>query len=82
MVAKAMEIVAGKSAAKLYDENLFQPLEFGEVRMGNASSGGEFTGMELGVLAQWMVNRPRNVQSVKPKLVARSRERSILSSSS
>lgn len=57
LVAKAMEIVAGKSAAKLYDEHLFRPLEFGDVRMGNASSGGEFTAWELGVLAQWMANR-------------------------
>ncbi|MCM2369502.1 serine hydrolase domain-containing protein [Aporhodopirellula aestuarii] len=57
LVAKAMEIVAGKSAVRLYDEHLFQPLEFGDVRMGNASSDGEFTAWELGVLAQWMANR-------------------------
>jgi CubicO group peptidase (beta-lactamase class C family) len=57
LVAKAIEIIAGKSAAKLYDEHLCQPLEFGDVRMGNASSGGEFTAMELGVLAQWVANR-------------------------
>lgn len=57
LVAKAMEIVAGQSAARLYYEHLFQPLEFGDVRMGNASSGGEFTAMELGVLAQWVANR-------------------------
>ena len=57
LVAKAMEIVAGQSAARLYDEHLFRPLEFGDVRMGNASSGGEFTAMELGVLAQWVANR-------------------------
>ena len=57
LVAKAMEIVTGKSAAKLYDEHLFRPLQFGDVRMGNASSSGEFTAMELGILAQWMVNR-------------------------
>ncbi len=57
LVAKAMEIVAGKSVAKLYDEHLFRPLQFGDVRMGNASSSGEFTAIELGILAQWMVNR-------------------------
>ena len=57
LVAKAMEIVTGKSAARLYDEHLFRPLQFGDVRMGNASSSGEFTAMELGILAQWMVNR-------------------------
>lgn len=57
LVAKAMEIVTGKSAAKIYDEHLFRPLGFGDVQMGNASSSGEFTAMELGILAQWMVNR-------------------------
>ncbi|MCB9875477.1 MAG: beta-lactamase family protein, partial [Planctomycetaceae bacterium] len=57
LVAKAMEIVGGKSAARLYHEHLFRPLEFGDVRMGNASSGGEFTAMELAVLAQWVANR-------------------------
>ena len=57
LVAKAMEIVAGQSAARLYDEHLFQPLDFGDVRMGNASSSGEFTAKELGVLAQWVANR-------------------------
>ena len=29
LAAKAMEIVAGKSAIRLYDEHLFQPLNFG-----------------------------------------------------
>lgn len=57
LVAKAMEIVAGKSAARIYDEHLFRPLGFGDVRMGNASSSGEFTAKELGILAQWMVNQ-------------------------
>ncbi|TWU41476.1 D-alanyl-D-alanine carboxypeptidase precursor [Novipirellula aureliae] len=56
LVAKAMEIVVGKNAAKLYDEHLFRPLHFGDVRMGNASSSGEFTAMELGLLGQWMAN--------------------------
>lgn len=57
LVAKAMEIVAGQSAARLYQKHLFRPLEFGDVRMGSASSGGEFTAMELGILAQWVANR-------------------------
>ena len=47
VVAKAMEIVTGKSAVRIYDEHLFRPLGFGDVRMGNASSSGEFTAMEL-----------------------------------
>ncbi len=57
LIAKAMEIVTGKSAARIYDENLFRPLGFGDVRMGNASSSGEFTAKELGILAQWMLNQ-------------------------
>ncbi len=57
LVAKAMEIFAGQSAARIYHEHLFRPLEFGDVRMGNASSSGEFTAMELGILAQWVANR-------------------------
>jgi CubicO group peptidase (beta-lactamase class C family) len=56
LAAKAMEIVAGRSAARLYQEHLFGPLGFGDVFMGNGSSDGRFTAMELGVLAQWIAN--------------------------
>lgn len=57
LAAKAMEIVAGKSAVRLYDEYLFRPLTFGDVPIGNASSDGHFTARELGILAQWVANR-------------------------
>jgi CubicO group peptidase (beta-lactamase class C family) len=57
LVAKAMEIVAGQSAVRLYDEHLFRPLGFGDVPIGNASSDSHFTAMELGILAQWIANR-------------------------
>ncbi|MBL8727944.1 MAG: serine hydrolase [Planctomycetes bacterium] len=57
IAAKAMELVAGRSAVRLYDEHLFRPLGFGDVPIGNASSDGEFTAMELGILAQWVANR-------------------------
>jgi CubicO group peptidase (beta-lactamase class C family) len=57
LVAKAMEIVAGKSAVRLYQEHLFEPLGFGDVVLGNASSDGEFTARELGILGQWIANR-------------------------
>jgi CubicO group peptidase (beta-lactamase class C family) len=57
LAAKAMEILAGKSAVRIYDEGLFRPLGFGDVTIGNASSDGEFTAMELGILAQWVANR-------------------------
>lgn len=59
LVAKAMEILAGKSAARIYSEHLFVPLEFGDVEMGNASSDGKFTAIELAKLAQWVANRGR-----------------------
>lgn len=57
LAAKAMEIVARKSIVRLYDERLFRPLNFGDVPIGNASSEGHFTALELGILAQWIANR-------------------------
>lgn len=57
LVAKAMEMLTGKCAARVYDEHLFQPLGFGDVVMGNASSDGEFTARELAILGQWVANR-------------------------
>jgi len=57
LAVKAMEIVAGQSAVRLYDEHLFQPLGFGDVPIGSASADGEFTATELGILAQWVANR-------------------------
>lgn len=57
LVAKAMEMLTGKCAARVYDEHFFQPLGFGDVVMGNASSDGEFTARELAILAQWVANR-------------------------
>lgn len=59
LVAKAMEIVTGKSAVRIYHDHLFQPLDFGDVILGNASSDGEFTALELGKLAQWVANGGR-----------------------
>ncbi len=57
LAVKAMEIVCGKSAARIFDDHLFRPLGFGDVVMGNASSDGEFTAMELAILGQYMLNR-------------------------
>lgn len=59
LAAKAMEIVAGKSAARIYHDHLFDPLGFGDVVLGNASSDDEFTAMELAILAQWVANEGR-----------------------
>jgi CubicO group peptidase (beta-lactamase class C family) len=57
LTAKAMEIVAGKTALHLYREHLYEPLGLGDVPMENASTGARFTARELGVLAQWLANR-------------------------
>jgi CubicO group peptidase (beta-lactamase class C family) len=57
LAVKAMEMVAGQSAVRLYDEHLFRPLGLGDVVIGSASADGEFTAMELGILAQWVANR-------------------------
>jgi len=57
LAVKALEIVAGQSAVRLYDEHLFRPLGFADVPIGSASANGEFTALELGVLAQWVANR-------------------------
>jgi CubicO group peptidase (beta-lactamase class C family) len=55
LAAKAMEIVSGKSALRLYHDNLFQPLEIGEVPMSNASSGALHR-VAAGGAAQYMAN--------------------------
>lgn len=57
LVAKAMEVVSGKCAVRLFHEHFFEPLGFGDVEMGNASADGRFTALELAVLGQWMANR-------------------------
>ncbi len=56
VVAKAMEYLSGKSYVHVYSDHLFEPLGFGDVVLGNASSDGEFTAMELGKLATWFLN--------------------------
>ncbi|MDP1563343.1 MAG: serine hydrolase domain-containing protein [Pirellulaceae bacterium] len=57
LTAKAMEIVSGLSAVELYEQQLFQPLGFGDVIMGNASSDAELTAKELSVLGQLLLGR-------------------------
>lgn len=73
LAAKAMEIVGGKSAVRLYHEGLFQPLGMADVPIGNASSDGEFTARELGVLAQWVANRGSygELEFIAPETFAR-----------
>jgi CubicO group peptidase (beta-lactamase class C family) len=57
LAAKAMEIKTGKCAARIYHEHLFAPLGMKDVIMGNASSDGEFTAMELAIFGQWLANQ-------------------------
>ncbi len=59
IVAKAMERTVGKSAVRIYHDHLFEPLGFGDVRLGNAGSDGHLTALELGILGQWLANRGR-----------------------
>jgi CubicO group peptidase (beta-lactamase class C family) len=77
LAAKAMEIKTGKCAAKIYEEHLFAPLGLQDIIMGNASSDGEFTAMELAVIGQWLANRgsygddqfisPETFEELRPK---------------
>jgi CubicO group peptidase (beta-lactamase class C family) len=57
LVGSAMQVLTGKSWRRLYEEQLFRPLGFGQVPMQHAADGAQFTAFELGVLAQWMANR-------------------------
>jgi CubicO group peptidase (beta-lactamase class C family) len=57
LAGKAMELKSGKSALRLYQDHLFQPLGMGNVPFENASAGARFTAFELAILAQWLANR-------------------------
>jgi CubicO group peptidase (beta-lactamase class C family) len=57
LAAKAMEVVAGRSAPHLYRQHLFGPLAMGDVSADLASSGMRFTARELAAMAQLMTNR-------------------------
>ncbi len=72
LVAKAMELVSGKPAARIYSEHLFEPLGFGDVFVGNASSDIELTARELAVLGQWMLNEGSygQLEFVSPEIFA------------
>jgi CubicO group peptidase (beta-lactamase class C family) len=57
LAGKAMEIVAGQSITKLFDRHLFQPLGISGFPVSEFSYGAELTAHDLGVIAQWFVNR-------------------------
>ena len=77
LAAKAMEIKTGQCAARLYHDHLFAPLGFQDMIMGNASSDGEFTAMELAVIGQLLANEgsygeyqfisPETFKEMRPK---------------
>jgi CubicO group peptidase (beta-lactamase class C family) len=81
LTAKAMEIVSGTSWRRLYAEQLFGPLGLGDVPMAYASAGAQFTARELGVFAQWLLNRgsygewefiaPKTFERLLPEPLAR-----------
>lgn len=79
LAAAAMALVTGKSWRRVYEDHLFGPLGFVDVKLTDAAAGGSFTARELGVLAQWMANRgsygdfefvsPRTFQRLLPEPV-------------
>lgn len=73
LTAKAMEIVSGMPAAELYEQQLFEPLGFGDVVLGNASSDAELTASELGTLGQLLLGRGtcRGQQFFRPETFER-----------
>jgi CubicO group peptidase (beta-lactamase class C family) len=73
LAAKALEIVAGKSFRRVYQDYLFAPLGFGDVLMDNASSNAQLTARELGILAQWLCNHGRygDMEFISPQTFQR-----------
>lgn len=79
LVAKAMENISGQTAVTLFDQQLFTPLGFGDVVLGNASSDAELTAGELAVLGQLMANqgtyggreyfRPETMEKLLPRML-------------
>lgn len=57
LAAKAMEVVAGRSAPHLYEDLLFGPLGIGDVPLDLSSTGMRFNARELAALAQLLANR-------------------------
>jgi CubicO group peptidase (beta-lactamase class C family) len=59
LAGKAMEIVAGKSLARLYYDDLFVPLGIGDVPVPAADAGARPTARQLAALGQLLANRGR-----------------------
>jgi CubicO group peptidase (beta-lactamase class C family) len=57
LAGKAMEMVAGKTARRLLQEDLYGPLGIGDVPMGDMGAGAAPTARELAILAQVLANR-------------------------
>jgi len=60
LVAKALEIISGRSAVQLFAEQLFQPLGCGDVVLGNASSDAELTADELALFGELLAQGGRS----------------------
>lgn len=57
LAGKAMEMLTGKSAARVFHDHLFAPLGIPDARIDGMGSGFRPTAWELSVLAQWLCNR-------------------------
>jgi CubicO group peptidase (beta-lactamase class C family) len=56
LVAKAMELLGGKTLARLFADHLMKPLALGDMSVG-ASAGTRPTVYQLATFAQWLANR-------------------------
>jgi hypothetical protein len=65
LAAKAMEIVAGRSAPHLYEEHLFGPLGMGDVPVDQSSAGMRFTARELAAMAVTETRNSSHLRSLK-----------------
>jgi len=58
LAGKAMETIAGKSVARLMNDDLFVPLGLRDVPpVADLAYGARLTAYDVGVLAQWLANR-------------------------
>ncbi|MBM3496523.1 MAG: beta-lactamase family protein, partial [Armatimonadetes bacterium] len=57
LAGKAMELITGKSVARLFTEHLFAPLGFQDVPINDMAFGARLTARELAVLGQLLANK-------------------------
>jgi CubicO group peptidase (beta-lactamase class C family) len=76
LVAKAMEVLSGKTLARVFADHLLSPLGLGDMPVG-ASAGTQPTALQLATFAQWLLNggsygrwefiSPQTFQSLLPE---------------